>query len=150
MNAAPFPGSSPPLKSLVATARTVAVVGAGPGAGAAGSAGGGCGRSMFTTTGSKVRLDFGILMRPFFSIVAAPRPVVRMPASVNDGVDTVRFISTSSTPGFATSAPALGARRGAVTATVSAKIAATARRRFLICRLVRLRIVPCFPTTSTE
>ena len=144
MNAAPLPGSSPPLKSLIATARTVAVVGAvgAPGAGAVG-----CGKSTLTTTGSNVRLDFGILITPFFSIVAAPNPVVRIPATVKLGVDTVRFIATSSTPGLATRAPALGARSGALTATVSAKIAATASRRFLVCRL---RIVLCSPTTPTE
>ena len=143
INAAPLVGSSPPVKSLVATACTVAVVGAGLEE-VEGSveldASAGCGRLTGTTTGSNVRLAFGILMTPFFCIDAAPKPVVDIPATVKLGVETVRFIVTSISPGLATRAPAPGARRGAPTATASANIAATASRRFLA---FRLRFVPC-------
>ena len=62
------------------------------------SAGGG--RLIVTLTGSKSRLDFGILISPFLPIVAAAAPVVDIPATVNVGVYTERSSEIRSAPGI--------------------------------------------------
>ena len=99
-NAEPVEGSRPPEKALVATACTDTIAGEVAPEPPEDGPLDGSGRFICTSTGWNERLDCGMSICPFCRTVAEPEPIVDIPATVNDGVNTDRCIDTVTSPAF--------------------------------------------------